>query len=215
MVTASQIRSLISEEVFDYQQLLGCLGGYAKPRDRIGRLLRSGDLIRIRKGLYTFAEPLRHRPLCRETLANLVHGPSCLSLDYALSHHGLIPERVTALTSVTPGRSRRLRTPVGEFTYQRVPERQYALGITLEQAGKDSFLIATPEKALMDKVWCDKRFAGDKETLFEPYLRDDLRLDFDRLAAFDLKRVETIAAAAGSRKLHRLARFLLALGGRP
>ena len=85
----------------------------------------------------------------------------------------------------------------------------------MERVGRDSFLIATPEKALMDKVWCDKRFAGAAVTAFEPYLRDDLRVDFDRLAAFDLGRVEAIAATAGSRKLHNLSRFLRSLGGKP
>ena len=48
--------------------------------------------MRIRKGLYAFGEPLRRAPISRELLANLIYGPSYISLDYALSYHGLIPE---------------------------------------------------------------------------------------------------------------------------
>ena len=41
-------------------------------------------------------------PLSREVLANLIYGPSYISLEYGLQHYGLIPERVEIVTSVTP-----------------------------------------------------------------------------------------------------------------
>ena len=46
------IRNLIPYEEFDYQTLVSCLSDYARPRDKITVLLRKGDIIRIKKGLY-------------------------------------------------------------------------------------------------------------------------------------------------------------------
>jgi hypothetical protein len=68
-------------------------------------LLRRKDIIRVKKGLYIFGETYARRPFSREVLANVIYGPSYVSLDYALHYHGLIPERVEAVISI-PGRTR-------------------------------------------------------------------------------------------------------------
>ena len=75
MITAMDIRDQIRTDLLDYQQLVSCLGAYAKPRDRISALLADGSLIRVRKGLYAFGERYRRAPLSRELLANLIYGP--------------------------------------------------------------------------------------------------------------------------------------------
>ncbi len=209
--TPPLLRQQIDRDVFDYQQLVACLSRFSKPRDKIRRLLASGEIVRIRKGLYAFGEPFRHAPISRELLANLIHGPSYVSLDYALSYHGLIPERVSTVTSVTVGRSRAFTTPFGTFSYRRLSQGRYAVGVLLEERGDLSFLIASPEKALADKVWTDKRFDGIRLGDYGPYLLDDLRLDPDRLAALDQVRLDSVARACDSRKLHRLTRYLQTL----
>jgi len=112
------IRRNVEGEVFDYQVLLNALAGYRKPRDKITRLLASGAVVRVKKGLYCFGEAFRKEPLSREYLANLIYGPSYVSLEYALSHHGLIPERVETVTSMTTRRSRHFDTPFGTFSYR-------------------------------------------------------------------------------------------------
>lgn len=63
-------------------------------------------------------------------LANLIHGPSYISLEYALSH-GLIPERVSTVTSVALGRSRKFDTPVATFTSHSLALPCYAVGADL------------------------------------------------------------------------------------
>ena len=208
MTNIIEIRSRISEDIFDYQQLLDNLSHYGNIRNCIGRLLDSGEIIRIRKGLYTFAEPLRRSPLCRELLANLIYGPSYITADYALSYYGLIPERVTVLTSVTTGRSRSFSTPFGVFTYRSLSGAFYTPGATLETSGKSPFLIATPEKALIDRVWQDNHFSGTTISSYDAYLRDDQRLDFDRLRELDFKRFQEFAGARGSRKIDNLLKYI-------
>jgi hypothetical protein len=184
------------------------LSSYAKPRDRIKRLLDAGDIVRVKKGLYVFGDAYRRALVSRELLANLIYGPSYISLDYALAWHGLIPERVTTVTSVTTGRSRTFTTPFGLFAYRSLPEPRYATGALLRQGEQESFLLASPEKALADKVWDDKRFSGATIAAYEDYLARDLRVDIDRLRLLDGERLEAVRVAYNARKIDRLIRYV-------
>jgi predicted transcriptional regulator of viral defense system len=208
MLSPIDIQRQIGRDIFDYQQLLLCLRDFEKPRDKISRLLAQQNIIRVKKGLYVFGEPFRRRPVCRELLANLIYGPSCVSLDTALSYHGLIPERVEAVTSVTTNRTRAFETPFGMFVYRQTTDTRYCRGITLCSSGDDSFLIATPEKALIDKVWSDKRLEGTRARDFALYLTQDLRIDPARLAALDFDLLTGIARAYDSRKINALLRSI-------
>ncbi len=214
MLTAFDISEQAGTDMLDYQQLVGLLEGYAKPRDRIGRLLAEGSLIRLRKGLYVLGERYRRAPVSRERLANLIYGPSCVSLEYALSLYGLIPERVANVTSVTTGQTRRFETPLGCFTYRNLSPVRYAPGIRWAGEGSERFLMAGPEKALVDTVWADKRPIPASLKSFTSYLFDDLRLEPERVAAMDHGLLAAIAKAFGSRKIDRLVRALTR-GGEP
>jgi predicted transcriptional regulator of viral defense system len=208
MMNMIDIRAGIAEDVFDYQQLTLLLKEYSKPRDRISQLLKTGDIIRIRKGLYTFSDILRRKPLCKEVLANLIYGPSYITAEYALSYYGLIPERVATVTSITTGRSCSFETPFGNFSYRKVIESVYICGATLEQAGESKFLIASPEKALIDKVWLDKSFAGRSNSEIESYLQDDLRIDFEQLNILDTERLKGVSVSCNRQKIKRLVNYL-------
>jgi len=207
----ASIRGRIPYEVFDYQVLVGALSGYSKPRDKITRLLASGAIIRIKKGLYCFGEALRKEPISREQIANLIYGPSYISLEYALAYHGLIPERVEVVTSVTTRRSRRFSTPLGTFTYRSQRETRYATDAVLEPAGKTAFLMATPEKALADKVWTDKGFSGERISDFASYLLEDLRIDETALSRLRAPGLRAVAQAYNSAKIDRMVRYIESL----
>jgi hypothetical protein len=212
MAETAEMRLQLGRDVFDYQQLTACLAHLSKPRDKIAKLLARGDIVRIRKGLYVLGRAYRREPVSREVLANLIHGPSYISLEYALSYHGLIPERVSTVTSVALGRSRKFDTPVGAFTYQALSLPRYAVGADLVESPAGSFLIACAEKALADKVWTDKRFSGTRRSDFRPYLEEDLRIDLARLVALDRSRFPKIQQAYGSTKIGNLFRCLDSLG---
>jgi len=187
---------------------MDALAGYRKPRDRVTKLLASGVIVRIKKGLYCFGEVFRKEPLSREHLANLIYGPSYVSLEYALSYHGLIPERVEVITSVTTRRSRDFDTPFGTFTYRMLKGPRYAIGAILEKAGRTPFLVASPEKALTDKVWADKRFSGLRMFDYDAYLTDDLRIAQHALSSLDRSRLQVIATAYDSAKINNLLCYL-------
>jgi len=204
-----QIRRQISQEEFDYQTLLNCLKDYERPRDKIRALLRSGAIIRVKKGLYVFGPDYSRGPFSRELLANLIYGPSYVSLDYALSYYGLIPERVETVTSVTCGKNRTFSTPVGRFTYWSIPLDSYRVGIDIIQLDeRRSFLMATPEKALADKICRSRDSDIRRAEEFEAYLLEHLRIDPGELLRLNPKRIKEIAQHWRSRKIQLLATFL-------
>ena len=208
-VVMESIRKHISNEEFDYQTLLHSLRQYSRPRDKISDLLRKGLIIRVKKGIYIFGKDFRRRPFSREMLANLIYGPSYISLEYALHYFGLIPERVEAVTSVTTGRSRKYATPVGLFSYRMIPLAAFRIGMDrVELDDGRSFLIATPEKALADKIRDDRGNGLQTQGQLMDYLENNLRVDPTALAKLNGEQLGAIARRYGSRKLQLLSNLL-------
>lgn len=205
----------IPYEEFDYQTLLDALKGYAQPRMKISSLLAKGTIIRVKKGLYIFGESQRRRPYCRELLANLIYGPSYVSLEYALHYHGLTPERVETVTSVTCGRSRTFDTPVGAFSYRMIPLEAFRTGMDrVELDGGRSFLIAIPEKALADRIVAERGAGITSQKELHDYLLANLRIDPAALRGLDPARLAEIARHYRSRRVKLLADLVKRQGRR-
>jgi hypothetical protein len=207
--TMRDLRHRIGREEFDYRALMSALSEYADPRGKVKSLLRNGSIVRVKKGLYVFGEALRKRPFSRELLANLIYGPSFISLDYALAYHNLIPERVETLTSVTTKRPRRFETPVGLFIYRQAPRRYYHLGMDRVEHGDIAFLIAAPEKALADKIRDDRGNPLRSQSDVAEYIFEDLRIERTDFLQMDAGLLSDMADAAGSRKIGACARLLM------
>jgi predicted transcriptional regulator of viral defense system len=109
-----------------------------------GRLTKRGVLGKIRKGMYFF---IFSRPSDFE-IANFLYSPSYISLESALNFHGLLPQFPYIITSVTPRKTTRVEALGKEFEYVHFsPKYFFGFGKT------DQFLIACPEKALVDEVY--------------------------------------------------------------
>ncbi len=85
----------------DSATLTTALNGYKSPNDKISSMEKSGDLIRLKKGLFVVSPEISNQNISRELAANHLYGPSYVSLESALSFYGLIPEKVYAVRSVT------------------------------------------------------------------------------------------------------------------
>ncbi len=209
MIPIEILRTGIERDIFDYTQLMDVLKAYKKPRDAVTKLLKESKIIRIRKGLYCFGAIWRRHPLSIELLANLVYGPSIISLDYALSYYGFIPEQVKTITSVVPGRRRFYDTPVGNFSYNHLSLHFFSFGITLEKTNQNQWLIMQPIKALADKVWTDKRFKPSSPASFADYFFQDLRVDEAVLLSFiDESVLMETEQHLSSRKIKWMLEFL-------
>ncbi|MDP1586486.1 MAG: hypothetical protein Q8M07_01980 [Prosthecobacter sp.] len=140
-------------------------------------------------------------------LSGLVYGPSYVSLETALAHHGLIPERVEEITCITSKRAKHFYTPVGRFRYEPVNERVFGLGIRLEQARGGSYFLAEPEKALCDRLAMISGLATARD--MQVTLEDDLRVDVDTVVStFRPPLVEEIADAYRRKSVSAFHRWL-------
>ena len=189
---------------FSHGALLPLLADYQRPNDKIAEWLKQGILVALKRGLYVVGPSWRREPLSLPLLANRLYGPSCVSLDYALSWHGLIPERVYELTSVCLGRGRVLENVLGRFSYATVPGKLFPLGVRREEvSGSVAFLMAGPEKALCDKVLLTRHLQAVSWTAMHDFLFADLRLDEDALALFELAVVRKYAESGHKQRQMR------------
>jgi len=207
----TQLRQLADREEIDYQFVISALKNYRYPRDKIRQWLKSGALIRVKKGLYVFGKTDSKDFYSPEVLANLIYGPSAISLKYALAYYGLIPERVSVVTNITNKRYKSFSTPVGDFIYYYLNSKKYPVGIQIKEAAPNkAFFIASPEKALSDQiVLVDKKIQLKTPSDFEAYLFYDLRIDPYIFKEMKEDKLLEVASAYKSKTLMQLHSFFL------
>lgn len=189
-VDTIDLRKTIGREEFDFLLLADALSPYSGVRQKINQLLKSESIIGVKKGLYVFGTRLRQGPICREMMANLIYGPSCISLEYALAYHGFIPERVDTITSVTSKKNNEFNTAIGRFTYRHLRARMYTHGIDLVWIDKQHpVLIATPEKALCDYVVLNDVQEFENAKAARDFLEFDLRIDRENWERLNVKKL--------------------------
>ncbi len=145
------------------------------------RWCRAGKLLPLRRGMYAFAECYRRTDIEPAALANHLYSPSYLSLQWALSWHGLIPERAVTFTSVATRQTRQFRNDFGAFTYRHLKPECFFGHHTVTLNGHD-VCLARPEKALLD-LWHLEPGAWDEARMSEMRFQNTEILDLDLLAA--------------------------------
>jgi len=177
------------------------LSAYRSPRDKISRMLKNGEILQLKRGLYILS-PRFGGEIDYGVISNLLYGPSYLSLEYALSFWGLIPERVLEITGMTNKRNKSFSTPLGVFSYRYINNAKFSTGVVLNQSdiqtrmsGKQgvSFFIATKEKALCDKLATVRGIRGKHD--IAGYLESDLRIDPMKLKDLDMNTLKKIGYA--------------------
>ena len=202
------VRTAAITEEIDYNLLMGCFKNFGSPRDVITRMLRAGELIRVKKGIYVFGKDYARRPYSLEVLANMIYGPSYVSGEYALSLYGLIPEAVQEVTSMTTGRKKYFYTPVRPFSYQHLSVIKYRVGLDRINISEGvSALIATPEKALADTVYKRDEKTDNIEEL-RAILRDDYRIDSLQLSRLRIGLLTEIAKAYQHQSINLLPKIV-------
>ena len=154
---------------------------------------RSGELIRVKKGLYVVSPTVTRVPLSLELIANHIYSPSYVSMYSALMFYDLIPEAVYGIQSMTVKHSRHFDTPLGRFDYTCMSRESFPVGVTVINKQTYTFLMATPEKALCDLIAnspkVNLRYLKDVER----FLSEDLRMDMDDFCNMDVTVFEQYA----------------------
>lgn len=173
------------------------------------RLEHSGDIIRLKKGLYVTNPKISHVALSPFLLANHIYGPSYVSMQTALRYYGLIPEAVYSVQSMTTGVARDYECSVGTFNYIHVPASYYKIGVTMVEDEGATVLIATPEKALCDLMVFTPYLNIRFQTSMRDYLEEDIRFDMDELLHMDLGIFEECAEVSRKKTmLTQLIKFI-------
>ena len=181
------------------------LAGQTSPahvRRQLDRWVKSGRVIRLRRGVYLLSDLYSKTSAHPFAVANALKKASYVSLQSALAHHGMIPEYVPVTTSVTTGRPEELSTPIGRFQFRHVGVTLLSGFGELEIASDQMALLADPEKALVDLLYLTPH--SDRLE----YLRE-LRLERPR--GLKLEKLRTLVESSRSAKIERAVERVLAL----
>ena len=130
-----------------------------------------------------------------------LYAPCYLSFESALSYHGLIPEKVAIHTFASTHRTKTIETPLGTFTYNKLPLKHFYDEVISVNKNNHYFLVAKPWKALLDYVLVRK----PKEIHLLPLLAS-LRIDRDDLPAIGSEALSLFSRYYQSRRVKALLR---------
>lgn len=169
--------------------------------------VKSGDIVRLRKGIYTLPEAERGRGLSRLLIANILYYPSYVSLEYALGYWGMIPEAVFEITSVTPKKTQVFSNAFGKFGYRSI-RKEWFFGFV---SAKDEFgfdvLIATPEKSLLDYFYLKAPPYVKAKSYFDESLR------IQNVEQLNIDKLQQMAKKMNSAKVYRIVKAFLKYKG--
>lgn len=196
------LRIVHNEPLFESSLLLA---GDQDPADlyrQLSRWVKAGKLVQLRRGLYSLAPPLRRQEPHPFLIAGELERGTYVSLQSALSFHGMIPEGVPTTTSVGPVRPGSFDTPFGRFDFRHLRPDLCRGYRRIEVAPGQHARVALPEKALIDLLYL---VPGSDD----PRALEELRLS--RLADLDWALLEEFVAMTGKPKLERALTHLVRL----
>jgi len=162
----------------------------------VKRWLQSGEIIRLKRGIYTFGEFNRKNGVNLYQAAQAIYGPSYISMESALSFYGWIPEAVYTVTSATLKRAAEFKTEMGVFSYTPVKFKKFYAGVNRIDEKNGVFLMASPWRALADYVYAyRKKWTGLKEA------ENNLRIDAEKFKTADRKMLDETLSAAVNRRV--------------
>ncbi|OGY16995.1 MAG: hypothetical protein A2784_04115 [Candidatus Chisholmbacteria bacterium RIFCSPHIGHO2_01_FULL_48_12] len=126
----------------DFEQMAGLSRSSAW--GALGRYTKQGLVKSPKRGWYYLADNPPHEYL----LANKLYGPSYVSFETALAYYSIIPETVYSIISATTKTTREFEGDGRRFKYMKIKQAAFTGYLK-----KDDYLIADPEKALVDYVY--------------------------------------------------------------
>lgn len=178
------------EPIFSTQDLKNM--GYKVVNSRLSYLNKKNQITKLRNGLYILTA--KKEFVIPENIAFRLYEPSYISLEWALQAYGLIPEIVYNVTSVTAKTTRKFTNSFGLFIYKNIRADLF-WGYKKEEKNGQSYLIAEPEKALLDYIYLNRSRIGDDEAIRE------LRLNQDILKSLDWNKINEYLRIFANKKL--------------
>jgi len=162
IVSVSQVRA--TKLVFD--------------KNNFGRWEKQGLLMKLKNGYYAFADIAGESGFANYA-AGRIYKPSYISLRTALAFHGIIPEAVKDITSVSSLKTSTFKNSLGTFSYKKI-KPSLMFGYNAVEKDGFTFFMASPEKAILDLLYLEPSYNLKKEI-------QNLHLDWKRLTVFAKK----------------------------
>jgi len=147
----------LSDRILTDQQIKRLVTGTDQRRHHlVNRAMKAGELVRLRRGLYVLANEFREHPVHPFAVAQMLVPGSYVSLETALAFYGWIPEAVYTTASIVPGRKAKefRHERLGLFTFHplAIQRGSFLELVRRVETNGQSFLVAEPQRALMDLV---------------------------------------------------------------
>jgi len=170
----------------------------------VKRALKSGQLIRLKRGLYLIKQKVEQALPNEFIFAPLIYGPSFVSLESALSYHGWIPEAVYTTTCATAKRAKQFETPIGMFSYERVPSLDFYTGVNRVVENGGVILIASPWRALADLMYTRRKKWNSLDDV-----QSDMRIEKETLVESNKSHLKELVKRYPSSRVRTILRKLL------
>ncbi|SRR6056297_3055392 len=158
-----------------------------------------GYISKLKNGIYILNKEKNKVP--GQHIAFSLNPKSYLSMEWALFKYGLIPEIVNAYTSVTAKSGRTYHNKMGTFIYRSV-KKELFFGYYKEKENGFPYLIAYPEKALVDFLYLNSGTLDTKEDV------EELRLNQFELENLDKKKIDEYARATNLKKMSKILKLI-------
>lgn len=163
---------------------------------------KKGYITKIVNGIYVFADKkINDHEL--NFISNSLYKPSYISLEYALSYYGLIPETVFLYTCISTRKTKSIESTIGNFHYHKIKNSLF-FGYTLIEKNNISFKIAEPEKALLDFLYLRSDIQNEND-LFELRINEAV---FKELV--NIEKLNNYLKKFSSKKLNKIIKILYA-----
>lgn len=173
--------------------------------ERIKRALKSGRLLKLKKGLYTtniycLKEPEKSK--FKEFIALKLRFPSYLSTEYVLAKYELLTEITFPLTSVTTKTGRTYQNFLGTYRYSNLKKELY-FGFEESSFYQNKYFIATKAKAMFDFLYLKKNIGDLKKEILE-----GLRINWDNFTKNDFLLFQEYVSKSRSKKMEKISKIL-------
>jgi len=171
-------------------------------KSNLTRWIKQDLLIKLRNSWYSFPDYLK-TPNIQHFVSNKMYSPSYVSLHSALAFYGIIPEAIVQTTAVSSLKKAYYENAFGSFSYQQILSE---LMFGYEQKSflnKQSLLLATPEKAILDLLYLYSQYNNKQEI-------SELRFDEDFMQEeLNIKLLNEFAERFQSKTLRNRVNLLL------
>lgn len=173
----------------------------------LSRYEKTGKIVRLKRGLYaakSYLDNLRgqeEESAYSEFLANRLHHPSYLSLEYILYQHNILTEVPVNFTSVAAKKTAHFANQFGHFFYHSIKDDLFC-GFTAQKINSFTIYRATKAKALFDFLYFRQSVLMEKEAVKE------LRLNLGSFSKTDREELKRYLVISRSEKIKRVVSYL-------